>query len=145
MMKRDKLMEALDRDLAGMLKGKPLTDPAPYFCQPSDMEKAEYYRLRMQMAEAAAVRSLKAAEVYRQEAAATRRAAERAVEQASEREQKLRRQLVAVASEAREQVLAILRREAQDFADPHTKALGEFILRCVEAALEQSAQGARDG
>jgi hypothetical protein len=88
-----RLRDALDKDLASILKGKPLTEP-PHVFPGKDAEN--YWRLRTQLGEAQAGRSILMCEVYRQQAVKTQRKADADADQASIRERKLRDTIAAL-------------------------------------------------
>jgi hypothetical protein len=88
-----RLREALDKDLASILKGKPLTEP-PHVFAGKDAEN--YWRLRTQLGEAQAGRSIQMCEVYRQQAVKMQRKADADADQASIREKKLRDTIAAL-------------------------------------------------
>jgi hypothetical protein len=91
-----RLREALDKDLAAILKGKPLTEP-PHVFPRADAEN--YWRLRAQLGEAQAGRSIQMCEVYRQQAVTMQRKADADANQASRREKKLRDTIAAITEE----------------------------------------------
>jgi hypothetical protein len=89
-----RLREALDKDLASILKGKPLTEPGQVF---PGADAENYWRLRTQLGEAQAGRSIQMCEVYRQQAVKMQRKADADADQASIREKKLRDTIAALA------------------------------------------------